>query len=337
MNFTLGLIIAAGALVAASLFFIALDPGYLSEPPVKPVTCDRNSESACGVDGITYDNSCRLTAAKVELNHLGVCLAEDIPLVVPVETLADAPAANVSPEEPLSPKSPIENTSIAPQVLLVSIPIGTSSLGCESTQECYIPYSASIRVGDSVMWTNNDRGAHTVSSGKDATHDGIFDSDMMTPAETFSFTFDTAGTIDYFCMLHPWMTGEIIVNEINDVQFNHPPLPVAPIIVQPSVSPVISISKVSIPIGTSLPDCETTSECFLPYHIEIKSGETISWTNVDVSAHTVTSGLPGEPDGIFESNMLMPNKTWDFVFTNSGNYDYFCMIHPWMTGKVSVV
>ncbi|MDO8641918.1 MAG: Kazal-type serine protease inhibitor family protein, partial [Nitrosarchaeum sp.] len=76
MNFTLGIIIAVGVLVAISLVFIAMDPGYLSGIPVKPVACTKEYVPICGVDGVTYNNSCKLDAAKIELAYPGECVIE---------------------------------------------------------------------------------------------------------------------------------------------------------------------------------------------------------------------------------------------------------------------
>jgi len=94
---------------------------------------------------------------------------------------------------------------------------------------------------------------------------------------------------------------------------------------------------VSMPSGTSVPGCEETNTCFIPSSVTINVGDTISWSNDDTAAHTVTSGHPAAgPDGNFDSSLLMVGKAFDVTFDNSGNYVYFCMVHPWMVGEVQV-
>ncbi len=94
---------------------------------------------------------------------------------------------------------------------------------------------------------------------------------------------------------------------------------------------------VSMPSGTSVPGCEETNTCFIPSSVTINVGDTVSWSNDDTAAHTVTSGSPAAgPDGNFDSSLLMVGKTFDVTFDNSGSYDYFCMVHPWMVGEVQV-
>jgi predicted secreted protein with PEFG-CTERM motif len=98
----------------------------------------------------------------------------------------------------------------------VSINPGSSVPGCETTNECFTPYQVTIDPGGEVTWTNDDTAAHTVTSGtaKDGP-DGNFDSSLFMAGTTFSVKFDgyDAGTYPYFCMVHPWMTGEVIVEE----------------------------------------------------------------------------------------------------------------------------
>ena len=102
---------------------------------------------------------------------------------------------------------------------MVSLPAGTSVPGCEETNECYIPYEVTIDVGGTVTWSNDDTAAHTVTSGSAADGpDGLFDSGLFMAATTFSHTFDKEGTFDYFCMVHPWMVGTVIVGEASAME-----------------------------------------------------------------------------------------------------------------------
>ena len=94
---------------------------------------------------------------------------------------------------------------------------------------------------------------------------------------------------------------------------------------------------VDIPVGTSVPGCEETDECWSPPHITINAGDTVEWANIDTAAHTVTGGTPADgPSGVFDSSLLMASGNYAFTFDEAGSYDYFCMVHPWMVGSVSV-
>ena len=97
----------------------------------------------------------------------------------------------------------------------VAIPVGSSVAGCEETNSCFQPAEAEVDVGGEVTWTNGDTAAHTVTSGdiKEAGPDGMFDSSLLGPGKTFSFTFTELGTFKYFCQVHPWMAGIVTVQE----------------------------------------------------------------------------------------------------------------------------
>ena len=95
----------------------------------------------------------------------------------------------------------------------VSIPEGSSTPGCETTNECFIPDEVSVNVGDEVTWTNDDTAAHTVTAGSAADGpSGVFDSSLFMAGTTFSHTFDAEGDFPYFCMVHPWMQGVVKVS-----------------------------------------------------------------------------------------------------------------------------
>ena len=94
----------------------------------------------------------------------------------------------------------------------VSIPAGTNLPGCEATNECFIPSDVTVDKGGEVIWTNDDTAVHTVTSGSAASGvDGMFDSSLISPGAEFSYTPTDAGTIDYFCIVHPWMAATITV------------------------------------------------------------------------------------------------------------------------------
>lgn len=95
--------------------------------------------------------------------------------------------------------------------------------------------------------------------------------------------------------------------------------------------------EVSLPSGTSVPGCEETNECYIPKTVSINAGDTVSWSNDDTAAHTVTSGSAADgPSGVFDSSLLIAGGTFEHTFDSSGTEDYYCMVHPWMTGSVQV-
>ncbi len=95
--------------------------------------------------------------------------------------------------------------------------------------------------------------------------------------------------------------------------------------------------SVDMPSGTSVPGCEETNECFTPASITINVGDTVDWTNSDTAAHTVTGGSPADgPSGEFDSSLVLSGAQYAFTFEEAGDYDYFCMVHPWMVGNVQV-
>ena len=95
----------------------------------------------------------------------------------------------------------------------VDMAVGSSVVGCETINECYIPHMVTIDVGGEVMWNNIDAMAHTVTAGTPT--EGVsehFDSGLVAPGAMFSHEFTEAGTFDYFCMVHPWMVGTVMVS-----------------------------------------------------------------------------------------------------------------------------
>jgi len=72
----------------------------------------------------------------------------------------------------------------------------------------YSPASITVKVGDTVVWTNSDERDHTVVAD-----DGSFKSDNLGGGETFQFKFTKAGKFSYHCTYHPRMKGTVVVTE----------------------------------------------------------------------------------------------------------------------------
>ena len=101
-----------------------------------------------------------------------------------------------------------------PEVTIVPAD-GSGVSGCEETEDgCYIPSTATVEVGSVVIMSNTDNVAHTFTSGTpDDEPDGIFDTSLLLPGGSFEWAPDTEGTYPYFCVVHPWMIGTILVDE----------------------------------------------------------------------------------------------------------------------------
>ena len=98
-------------------------------------------------------------------------------------------------------------------------------------------------------------------------------------------------------------------------------------------------NKVIVSYGAYSPVCAKTSNCYVPNNIVIDEGEKIIWLNWDYAPHTMTSGnLWSGKDGLFESKILNHNDRFEFTFSGfkSGIYPYYCIMHPWMKGLVSI-
>ena len=124
------------------------------------------------------------------------------PGYLPEPMQAAVEPATVEMAEP-TPSGPLTHVVIAAE--------GSSVAGCELTNECYIPPLVEASVGDIIVWENPDTAAHTVTSITDGVPDGIFESGLFVSGATFEVTLQEAGTYDYFCIVHPWMVGTVIV------------------------------------------------------------------------------------------------------------------------------
>ena len=178
-------------------------------------------------------------------------------------------------------------------------------------------------------------------------------SNPLKPGEsgTSEFIPSEEGIYYYICTVPghraQGMVGEIRVGDVSaetKIMATEPEVmeePEPEVMEEPEVmtSPTITepfSGTISVVPGSSSPGCDVNNECFIPATVSISAGETVTWSNDDSAAHTVTSGAPGAPDGVFDSSLFMADTTFSHTFDEVGEYDYFCLVHPWMTGKVTV-
>ena len=104
-------------------------------------------------------------------------------------------------------------------------------------------------------------------------------------------------------------------------------------------------NTVDMPEGAGVPGCEANDMCYYPTNLTVEVGTTVTWINSDgFIPHTVTAGWPDSdsvgtnyPGGFgFDSDFMSGGDIFEHTFTEPGEYDYYCQLHPWMIGSVTV-
>lgn len=175
----------------------------------------------------------------------------------------------------------------------------------------YDPDVAYVPKGSVVEWTNADSFAHTVTSSADVGE--TFDSGLFGEGEKFQLDTNELeiGEYEYYCIVHPWMVSKLIIEEAKE--------------------PV----KVIMPEGAGI---QKEGQIYYdPEELQISIGTTVLWINDDSAMHTVTSGNSQEgPNGVFDSDLMAAGDSFEYTFTSQGKEEYYCIVHPWMTGSVEV-
>ncbi len=99
--------------------------------------------------------------------------------------------------------------------------------------------------------------------------------------------------------------------------------------------------QIEMKVGAGDSDCNITDVCYTPSSLMIKRGTDITLKNNDTLPHTVTSGsMQTGPNDIFNSGLMISNSESTLAgsaLVKDGQYDYFCIVHPWMIGQIDVV
>jgi plastocyanin len=203
----------------------------------------------------------------------------------------------------------VEETDIEPTGPIFPITILVNS--AVQGNPDYDPDVSYVPKGYTVEWINEDSFAHTVTSSVDVGE--TFDSGLLSEGETFQL--DTSeleiGEYAYYCIVHPFMKSKLIIEE-----------PKEPV-------------KVIMPEGAGIK--KEGQVYYDPKTLQIPVGATVLWVNEDSTMHTVTSGNSQEgPNGVFDSSIIAAGDAFEFIFTSQGKEDYYCIVHPWMTGSIEV-
>jgi plastocyanin len=247
-----------------------------------------------------------------------------------------------APEE--EEEVPVVVDELPAKIVNATILAGASAQGNPD----YAPETLAVNKGDGVAWFNEDNAPHTVTSRDE----DLFDSSIIAVSATF--LLNTAklaeGDYEYYCTLHPHMVAMLKIAAAQGGQATSPestsnatsqetgsqPGTVANQ-TSPSGSSAATVTAVTMPVGASVP---TNTEFFVPEVVETAVGSMVTWTNEDSVPHTATSGVvennAPKPDGAFDSSFLNKGQSFSFVFDSTGEYDYYCTLHPFMTGKITV-
>ena len=122
--------------------------------------------------------------------------------------------AQIDSQQYFSPDDNSNSTNVVREeidVVRISIEEGAPSLG----DRAFSPDITNVSIGSNVTWINNDSQFHTITSGTEPDDPNVgqkFESEALSPKETFSYISNETGTFSYFCQLHPTMKGKIIVS-----------------------------------------------------------------------------------------------------------------------------
>jgi plastocyanin len=126
---------------------------------------------------------------------IGTCL---VALAACGSTAATGPATQ--------PTDSMPGMSMTPSSAAAAAPVATDQVAIKDF--AFAPGAVTVKVGTTVTWTNNDQDPHTVTSTGTG---GPLKSATMQNGDKYTFTFTTAGTFEYLCTIHPFMTATVTV------------------------------------------------------------------------------------------------------------------------------
>jgi plastocyanin len=199
----------------------------------------------------------------------------------------------------------------------------------------YDPDAAQVPLGNKIVWENQDTVPHTATSGddeKDPEKGSLFDTNIISPNEK-SKAIELADakegdTFNYFCTLHPYMTSELTIAAAGAGAGQGG---------NQTGGGAAAGATLNILEGASAQG----SPAYDPDPLTAKKGDEINVVNQDSIPHTVTSGTGNsdpEKGSLFDTNIITGGESAKISLAevDPGEYDYFCIVHEYMKGKLIV-
>lgn len=221
----------------------------------------------------------------------------------------------------------------------IVIPLGAE----DPANPPYEPAELSVEKGETIVVSNVDVAPHSVTSGtgsEDPAAANAFEAGLMFPGDYAHIETDKldTGEYPYYCFIHPYMKGKLTVAEAGQEPTTPPPGNNGNGTDNGGTAGPVQ-KTITVPAGATVP----SNPPYNPAELSIAQGNnTVLVVNEDSAPHTVTSGTgPADPDSgeSFNSGFINPGdqKEMSIASLGPGEYPYYCVIHPYMKGKLTVV
>ena len=255
------------------------------------------------------------------------------------------PVTQIRTETPAAEEEGEEQAPAEPGTTAIAILQGAAVQGSPD----YDPDAAQVPVGNTIVWNNQDTVPHTATSGtgpQDPNSAQLFDTGIVNGGEE-STAVELQGvsegqTIPYYCIVHPYMTSELTVAAAaaeggGQVQGGGGANQTQGGTTADGGGAATGGPTINILEGSSIQG----SPDYDPEELTASAGSEVTVVNQDTLPHSATSGTgPQDPNSaqLFDTSLINGGEsaTLSLAQVTPGQYDYYCMVHPYMTGKITV-
>jgi plastocyanin len=255
------------------------------------------------------------------------------------------PVTQIRTETPAAEEEGEEQAPAEPGTTAIAILQGAAVQGSPD----YDPDAAQVPVGNTIVWDNQDTVPHTATSGtgpQDPNSAQLFDTGIVNGGEE-STAVELQGvsegqTIPYYCIVHPYMTSELTVAAAaaeggGQVQGGGGANQTQGGTTADGGGAATGGPTINILEGSSIQG----SPDYDPEELTASAGSEVTVVNQDTLPHSATSGTgPQDPNSaqLFDTSLINGGEsaTLSLAQVTPGQYDYYCMVHPYMTGKITV-